>query len=50
VNARIGLNIPINIAYILGVIFALVYIVLIYRQGNKLRDNNAVLENPPVYK
>jgi carbon starvation protein CstA len=50
VNARIGLNIPINIAYILGVVFALVYVVLIYRQGNKLRENNTMLENAPVYK
>jgi carbon starvation protein CstA len=48
-NAPIGFNIPMNIAYVLGVIFALVYGALVYTQGNRLRAANTPLEAEPLY-
>ncbi|MDR1916752.1 MAG: carbon starvation protein A [Synergistaceae bacterium] len=47
-NAPIGLNLPMNIAYVLGVIFAIVYSFLIYRQGINLRSCKTQLEASPV--
>ena len=44
-NARIGFNIPMNISYLLGFSFAIVYIIAIVRQGNKMRRTNAALED-----
>ncbi|MDR0652051.1 MAG: hypothetical protein LBG12_01960, partial [Synergistaceae bacterium] len=48
-NAPIGFNIPINIAYVLGVIFAFVYGALVYVQGNKVHAGHMPLEAEPVY-
>lgn len=48
-NAKIGFNIPMNISYILGVVFALMYVVLICRQGKKLKVTNFPLEAKPSY-
>ncbi|MDR1884763.1 MAG: carbon starvation protein A [Synergistaceae bacterium] len=47
-NARIGLNLPMNVAYILGVILAIVYSFLIYKKGLKLYETKAPLEAVPV--
>ncbi|MDR0617042.1 MAG: hypothetical protein LBG29_09570, partial [Synergistaceae bacterium] len=49
-NAPIGLNLPINVAYALGIIFALVYGGLVYTQGNRLRAAHTSLEADPVYE
>jgi carbon starvation protein CstA len=48
-NATIGLNIPLNISYVLGVIFALVYGALVYVKGNRIRAARTPLEADPVY-
>jgi carbon starvation protein CstA len=48
-NAQIGFNLPINIAYTLGVIFALVYGALTYTQGNRIRAAHTPLEAEPLY-
>ena len=48
-NAPIGLNLPLNIAYVLGVVFAAVYAVLIYRKGINMWETKAPLETEPVY-
>jgi len=47
--AKIGFNLPMNIAYILGVVFAVAYVALVYRQGTKVRASNMPLESTPVY-
>jgi carbon starvation protein CstA len=48
-NAQIGFNLPMNIAYALGVIFALVYGALVYTQGNRVRAVHMPLEAEPSY-
>lgn len=48
-NASIGFNIPINIAYIIGTVFALVYAAVVCRYGIKLRNTAVPLESDPVY-
>lgn len=48
-NAAIGFNIPINIAYIIGTVFALVYAAVVCRHGIKVRNTAVPLESDPVY-
>lgn len=47
-NAKIGFNLPMNLAYIIGVVFALIYVVAIYRQGVKVKVSKMPLEAVPV--
>ncbi|MDR1019962.1 MAG: carbon starvation protein A [Synergistaceae bacterium] len=47
-NAPIGLNLPMNWAYVLGIVFALVYAFLVYRQGMRLHQSKVPLEAAPV--
>ncbi|MDR3254700.1 MAG: carbon starvation protein A [Synergistaceae bacterium] len=47
-NAKIGLNLPMNVAYGLGVAFAVIYSILIYRQGLKLHAGKTPLESEAV--
>lgn len=49
-NAKIGFNIPMTKSYILGAVFALVYFVMVYRQGIKVRNSKIPLEAAPVYE
>lgn len=49
-NAKIGFNIPMNIAYALGLIFAVVYMVVVCLRGKKVRDSKMPLETEPTYK
>ena len=49
-NATIGFNLPMNIAYIIGVVLAIAYAYIVYRQGGKLHNNKSVmLEADPIY-
>ena len=48
-NAPIGFNLSLNIAYVLGVIFAVIYGVLVYRQGTSMYAAKAPMEAVPVY-
>jgi carbon starvation protein CstA len=48
-NAAIGFNIPMNIAYIIGVVAALAYSVAVYRTGVKLHESKAPIEAAAVY-
>jgi carbon starvation protein CstA len=48
-NAQIGFNLPMNVAYVLGVIFAFVYGGLVYTKGNRIREAHTPLEAEPVY-
>ncbi|MDR3353511.1 MAG: hypothetical protein LBO21_00575, partial [Synergistaceae bacterium] len=48
-NAKIGLNLPMNVAYILGVVLAAVYSFLVYRKGLSLREKKTQLEAVPVF-
>jgi carbon starvation protein CstA len=47
-NAKIGLNLPMNVSYGLGVAFALVYSFLIYRQGVKMYETKTPLESEAI--
>jgi len=49
-NAKIGFHIPMNISYILGVAFALLYAVVVWKRGQKVRDSKMPLEAAPVYQ
>jgi hypothetical protein len=48
-NAPIGFNLPQNVAYTLGVIFALVSGALVYTQGGRIRAAHTPLEAEPLY-
>ena len=49
-SATIGFNLPMNIAYIVGVLAALIYAFLIFRQGTAMQSgSNLLLEAEPVY-
>lgn len=48
-NAQIGFNIPMNISYILGVVFAIAYCVAICWKGIKVKKNKMPLDVAPVY-
>jgi len=48
-NAGIGFGLPLNIAYVLGVIFAAVYAVLVYTKGVRIFEAKTPLESTPVY-
>ena len=48
-NAAIGFNIPLNISYILGLVFAAVYAALVYRKGVNMREAKTPLEAEPSY-
>jgi carbon starvation protein CstA len=48
-NAAIGFNIPMNIAYIIGIVAALAYSVAVYRTGVKLHESKAPIEAAAVY-
>lgn len=48
-NAKIGFNIPMNIAYGLGVAAAIIYAVLVYRKGTKAFANKLPMEAKAVY-
>ncbi|MDR1651715.1 MAG: carbon starvation protein A [Synergistaceae bacterium] len=48
-NAKIGLNIPMNISYGLGIAFALAYSVLVYIKGVRLYEAKTPLEAAAVY-
>lgn len=48
-NAPMGFRLPMNVAYTLGVIFAVVYGALVYMQGNRIRAAHTPLEAEPVY-
>jgi carbon starvation protein CstA len=43
-NAPIGLNLPMNVAYLMGVAFAALYSFLTYRKGVQLYESKAPLE------
>lgn len=48
-NAKIGFHIPMNIAYVLGVAFALAYMVVVYWKGTKVLAEKMPLESAPIY-
>jgi carbon starvation protein CstA len=48
-NAPIGLNLPMNVAYGLGIVFALAYSFLVYRKGVSMYASKAQLEAAPVF-
>jgi carbon starvation protein CstA len=48
-NAKIGFNIPMNISYAFGAVFALVYCIVVSRRGVKVRNGKMPLEAAPVY-
>lgn len=48
-NAKIGFSIPMNIAYVIGLIFAVAYAFSVYRQGLKVRSSKMKLEAEPVF-
>lgn len=47
-NAKIGFNLPMNLAYILGVVFALVYAAVVYRKGMAFHKSKTPVELDPV--
>jgi len=48
-NATIGLGLPLNISYILGLAFAVIYTVLVYMKGVKMFETKTPLEATPIY-
>jgi carbon starvation protein CstA len=48
-NAPIGFNIPMNLSYGLGVLFAMIYAYLVYRRGVSVRKKNLPLEAKASY-
>ncbi|MCL1816962.1 MAG: carbon starvation protein A, partial [Clostridiales bacterium] len=49
-NAQIGFRLPMNIAYVVGLVLALAYAFVLYRHGNKMHgDTSVMLEAEPVY-
>ena len=48
-NVPIGLNLSYTVAMSIGGIGALIYAVLVWRHGLKMRENKATLEDTPVY-
>ncbi len=48
-NAAIGFNIPMNIAYVIGVVAAVLYIGAIMRAMGRLYTSKLPIEDTPVY-
>lgn len=48
-NAKIGFNIPMTIAFVIGAVLTAVYTWWLFRQGNKYRKENIEVEAPAVY-
>jgi carbon starvation protein CstA len=48
-NQQIGFNLPMDISYGVGVAFALIYAILIYRKGVSLYEAKSPLEAAPVF-
>jgi carbon starvation protein CstA len=48
-NAAIGLNLSYNLSMIIGVVTALVYAALVWKQGIKVRESKMQIEDAPVY-
>lgn len=48
-NAKIGFNLPMNMAYILGVVLAILYGFAVLRHGKKVRESKMPLEAEAVY-
>ena len=48
-NATIGFNIPMNISYVLGALFAAAYAFIVGRQGRKFQRERLPVEAEPVY-
>jgi len=48
-NAKIGFNIQLEYAYVLGVVFALAYATAIFRHGTRFAKSGTPLEAAPVY-
>lgn len=49
INQPIGLNQPYGVAIVAGLVIAVIYGVLIWKQGIKLRDSKAPIEAEPKY-
>lgn len=49
-GAKIGFNVPEPYSYVLGILFAIAYCVVVYRRGLKVRNSKMPLETTPVLK
>ncbi|MDR0468848.1 MAG: carbon starvation protein A [Peptococcaceae bacterium] len=48
-NAKIGFNLHTDISNVLGLVFSIVYAIVVYSHGNKVKDSKMPLEANPVY-